>query len=250
MVGPGQRWGVWAAGPAESVRAWPDHGGFLIEGTKAWCSGAALVTHALVDAATDSGQQLVAVELDQAGVALGPKTWVGPGMARADTRSVSFHRASAMAVGRPGGYLTRPGFWVGAIGVAACWHGGSVSVARPLLDRSRGCREPHTLAHLGAVHVALEQNRVALMEAAARVDCDFRRDHELLAGWVRSTIERNAVAVMDRVGRALGPAPLAHDADHSTLVADLAVYIRQHHGERDLENIGAGLSRLEDPWAC
>ena len=47
---------------------------------------------------------------------------------------------------------------------------------------------------------------------------------------------------MDRVGRALGPAPLAHDAEHAALVADLTVYIRQHHGESDLERIGCRMS--------
>ena len=54
---------------------------------------------------------------------------------------------------------------------------------------------------------------------------------------------------MDRVGRALGPGPLAHDAGHAALVADLTVYIRQHHGERDLERIGRRLSQLDDPWS-
>jgi hypothetical protein len=203
LVCSGQRWGVWAAGPADSLRAFRDGRGWCVEGTKSWCSGAGLVTHALVDAATTSGQQLLAVDLDDPGVALCPPTWAGPGMARSDTRSVSFHQTPAQPVGWAGQYLTRPGFWAGAIGVAACWHGGTVSAARPLLDRSRHDPEPHLLAHLGAVHLALEQNRAVLTSAAAELDHDFDRDHELLAGSVRGTVERNATEVMDRVGRAL-----------------------------------------------
>jgi hypothetical protein len=66
-IGPGQRWGVWAAGPADSLQAWPDGHGWRIEGTKAWCSGASLVTHALVDATTPYGQQLFAVDLGDPG---------------------------------------------------------------------------------------------------------------------------------------------------------------------------------------
>ena len=42
--------------------------------------------------------------------------------------------------------------------------------------------------------------------------------------------------------RALGPGPLAHDADHARHVADLEVYVRQHHGERDLAALGALLA--------
>ena len=221
-----------------------------LEGIKAWCSGASLVTHALVDASTVAGQQLFAVDLADPGIAIGSPAWVGPGMVRADTRSVRFHQASGLAVGQPGQYLTRPGFWAGAIGVAACWQGGTIAVARPLLERSRHRLEPHLLAHLGSVHVHLEQNRAILASAARQVDEHFSRDHQLLAGAVRTTVERNAVAVMDRVGRALGPAPLAYDAKHAALVADLTVYIRQHHGERDLEQIGRRLSELEgDPWS-
>ena len=91
LVGSRQRWGVWAAGPPDSLRASPTHtGGWEISGTKSWCSGATLSTHALVDAATELGQQLFAVDLADPGVSARPPSWVGAGMARADTRSVSF----------------------------------------------------------------------------------------------------------------------------------------------------------------
>jgi hypothetical protein len=56
---------------------------------------------------------------------------------------------------------------------------------------------------------------------------------------VRALIERTASEVIDRVGRALGAAPLATDADHARNVADLLVYIRQSHAERDLATLGA-----------
>ena len=169
-VGTGQRWGVWAAGPSDSLQAWPDDGGWCIEGSKAWCSGAGLVTHALVDASTPHGQQLFAVDVGDPGIVPGPPTWAGPGMIRADTRSVRFHQSPAVAVGQPGQYLSRPGFWAGAIGVAACWHGGTIAVARPLFDRARRGGDPHLLAHLGAVHVHLEQNRAMLAAAASELD--------------------------------------------------------------------------------
>jgi hypothetical protein len=63
----------------------------------------------------------------------------------------------------------------------------------------------------------------------------------VLALTVRDTIERNATEIMDHVGRALGPAPLAHDARHARLVADLSVYIRQSHAEFDRAEIGRRL---------
>jgi hypothetical protein len=44
---------------------------------------------------------------------------------------------------------------------------------------------------------------------------------------------------MARVGRALGAGPLGHDQAHGRRVADLTVYLRQHHAERDLAELGA-----------
>lgn len=248
LVQTGRRWGVWAAGPADSVCASQTVDGWLIHGTKAWCSGATLLTHALVDASTGSGQQLFAVDLGNPAVVAGAPSWVGSGMRRADTRSVAFEAADAVPVGQPGAYLARPGFWAGAVGVAACWHGGTVAVGNALLERSRTSPDPHLLAHLGAVHVALEENRAVLSRAAQELDNCPASDHALAARSVRSTVERNAVEVIDRVGRALGPAPLAHDAAHSDLVADLTVYVRQHHAERDLEQIGRDLATRDEPW--
>src|SRR4249919_1622082 len=36
----------------------------------------------------------------------------------------------------------------------------------------------------------------------------------------------------------LGPAPLAFDETHARRVADLEIYVRQHHAERDLADLG------------
>ena len=48
-----------------------------------------------------------------------------------------------------------------------------------------------------------------------------------------------------RTARALGPAPLCQDAQHAKRVADLTIYVRQSHAERDLERLGllAGAAR-------
>ena len=94
-------------------------------------------------------------------------------MAQSDTRSVQFNGAQAVSVGRPGEYLSRPGFWHGAIGVSACWLGGARAVADPLYERaSADTVDPHTLAHLGAVDAALAAAEAILRAAAAEVDAD------------------------------------------------------------------------------
>jgi hypothetical protein len=42
-----------------------------------------------------------------------------------------------------------------------------------------------------------------------------------------------------RTDRALGPGPLCLDEQHARAVADLTVYVRQSHAERDLAALGS-----------
>jgi hypothetical protein len=53
---------------------------------------------------------------------------------------------------------------------------------------------------------------------------------------------------MHRVGRALGAGPLSHNEAHSRRVADLTVYLRQHHAERDLAELAALVARCDPTW--
>ena len=166
--------------------------------------------------------------------------WRGAGMHWADTRTLDLHDVVARAVGGPGEYVGRPGFWAGAIGIAACWLGGAHGVARTLEDRAPRL-DAHGLAHLGAVRASLDVAGLALEAAAARLDGGAADTDELerLALSLRAHVADVVESTISHVGRALGPAPLAFDARHAEHVADLQVFVRQHHAERDLEQLGA-----------
>jgi hypothetical protein len=155
-------------------------------------------------------------------------------------------------VGGPGGYTGRPGFAHGGAGVAACWYGGARGVGQTLLAAAaRRDVGPHALAHLGAVDIALGTARAALDTAAAEIDADpddLRDGGRLRALRVRALVESVASEVMLRVGRALGAGPLSHDEAHSRRVADLTVYLRQHHAERDLAELGALVADRGTTW--
>src|SRR6201996_7387762 len=241
----GQLWGVWAAESPDAVLTATDVGGgaFTLSGTKVWCSGAGFCTHALVTARlADGSRGLFAVALVDHAVKALPSTWWNAGMAGSDTRPVQFTNAQSVAVGDPGDYLNRPGFWHGAISVAACWLGGARRVAEPLY-RCAGSKsaDAYALAHLGAVDAALAAGDAMLADAAAQIDADpFDRANtaQLLARRVRSIVEHAADEAITRTGRALGPGPLCQDGRHAQRVADLSIYIRQSHAERDLAELG------------
>jgi alkylation response protein AidB-like acyl-CoA dehydrogenase len=241
---PDQLWGVWAAESGDAILVARGEGDAVkLNGTKVWCSGAGICTHALVTARLDEDRRgLFAVDLGDHRVKPLPSEWRNVGMADSDTRSVEFTGAPAVAVGAAGEYLDRPGFWHGAVGVSACWLGGARAVATPLYERgARESVDPHTLAHLGAVDAAIAAAEATLMSAASQVDADpHNRDGraELIARRTRAVVETAVEEAIGRTGRALGPGPLAQDARHAARVADLTMYVRQSHAERDLAQLG------------
>lgn len=235
---------MWAAeAPDASVVARRAGDAVVVDGTKAWCLGAGICTHALVTANLGGGRRgLFAVDLGTEGVRPLPSTWRNAGMAASDTRSVEFTGAPVIPVGRSGDYLNRPGFWFGAIGVAACWLGGARAVAAPLYERAAsGCAGDHTLAHLGAVDAAFAAAEATLAAAADHIDADPGNRSglaELIARRARAVVESAVEEALARTDRALGPGPLCLDERHARAVADLTVYVRQSHAERDLAALG------------
>ncbi len=240
----GEWWGVWAAeAPGAVVTARGAGDVVVLDGTKAWCSGAGLCSHALVTANLDDGRRgLFAVDLRDSGARPLQSAWHNWGMADSDTRSVDFSAATAVPVGPAGGYLARPGFWFGAMGVAACWLGGARAVAAPLYQRAAGgSADQHLLAHLGAVDAAITAAEATLDAAADQVDRDPRNSSglaEVTARRVRAVVETAVDETLRRTDRALGPGPLSGDERHARAVADLTVYVRQSHAERDLAALG------------
>jgi hypothetical protein len=163
-------------------------------------------------------------------------------MAANDTLRIGFDDVPAEPAGPPGGYTNRPGFSHGGAGVAACWFGGARAIGQTLLsEAAKRDVGPHGLAHLGAVDVALRAAQAALGQAADDIDADARDRAGAGAGRalrVHALVEAAATEVMTRVGRALGAGPLSLDETHSRRVADLTLYLRQHHAERDLAERG------------
>lgn len=175
----GSRWGVWAAEPPDArVQASKGASGaddaaqLTLNGTKAWCSGARVVSHALVTAWLDDEPVLAAVAMDQAAISIDTSKWQAVGMQATASADVTFNRAAATLVGGAHAYVRRPGFWHGGAGIAACWYGAAAQIARTLRDASMQRADPHRLAHLGAVDVALAGAAAVLRETAAHIDAN------------------------------------------------------------------------------
>jgi hypothetical protein len=245
-------WATWCAEPPDARLALsPDsHGGLRLDGRKAWSSGARDVTHAVVSCWNpDGAAMLAAVDLRQAGVTVTGDGWNAVGMANSGSVDVLFDGVQARALGGPGFYVERAGFWHGGAGVAACWYGAATRLADALRERVAGRGDPHRLAQLGEAAVALQASAALMREAAARIDRTPQANAMGDALSVRLSVEASAGLVLGAAGRALGAGPLCKDAALARLYADLPVFMRQSHAERDLEAVGRLVSESgASPW--
>ncbi len=251
---PDSSWGVFAAeSPDSTLRATTDGSAWTLHGTKAWCSLAQHVTHALVTAFVDDSQRRL-FAVDMRGPRVHPRSgpWRARGLPQIVSAPVDFDGAPAVAVGDTGWYLTRPGFAWGGMSVAAVWWGGAEGLRASLAAAASSARADQlALVHLGRVDAALWAARAVLSEAATLIDAhaiDARAaagdvtEAKLLAERVRAIVADAATTTLAEADAALGPAPLVADESHARRVADLHLYLRQHHGPRDLARIGRMLA--------
>ena len=250
-------WGVWAAEAPQGrvVVTQEPGGGLLLQGKKCWCSGAGSASHALLTAwrGDEREPQLMSVALRQPGVHVSHDNWHAIGMNGSASLDVTFDGARAEAIGQPGEYLNRPGFWQGGAGIAACWYGGALALAKALraslASGAAASRSPFRRAALGRVDVALQSTASVLRASADWIDTNPMADARAVALRARLSAEHTAALVLDEVGRALGATPFCRDARFARMAADLPVFIRQSHAERDLAALGdAVLEEGPEPW--
>ena len=248
----GESWGTWCAEPPDArvQITQKGDGAFVLNGRKAWCSGAQAVSNAVVSCWNPDGEAtLAAVDLRQAGVSMSGKAWQAVGMHGSASIDVHFDNVAAQPLGGPGFYVKRAGFWHGGAGVAACWFGAATALADALANAMGARPDAHRLAQLGEVTVALQGSAALMRETAAAIDRAPDADAMLAALSVRLSVDATCSAVLAAVGRALGPGPMCKDAAMARRFADLPVFIRQSHAERDLETLGRLVAEGEGrPW--
>ena len=243
-------YGVWASRSAGTgVAASPLGSGWRLDGELRFASGIDIVDRALLPGWVDADTHLL-FDIAANGVAADRSTWRTVAMDASRSFTVEVHQACDQTdvVGRANFYLRRPGFVVGGLGVAAVWVGGAQSV----LDQ--------VLAGLGRFQPSAHQlRRLGLMEQAVwvartTVETTARRLSELATDDVarETTLARTAVVaaceeVRAEAERIVGPGGLSGSTQLARTLADLAIFVRQHHVDGALEGLGRGaLGRVAD----
>jgi alkylation response protein AidB-like acyl-CoA dehydrogenase len=244
-VVPGAAYGVWAARTAKGgTIARQDAGGWQLSGQKTFCSGNGLLDRALVTAETSDGYRLFDISVADNVVRTHPDSWPAVGMAGSLSETLDFGGPPVpedRAIGGPEFYLKRPGFWFGAVGVAACWYGGTRGLVTHL-SRSLGSHPPDSvLAELGYAVAHVEAMHDLLAHAAQAIDedpHDTKGQASQKAMMVRHAVRHGATQVLGHAAAAGGARPLCNDHVQGQRAADLYVYLAQHHGPQDAAELG------------
>lgn len=258
---PEGAWGVFAAeGPGVRLEATRDDAGnYLLNGSKPWCSLASHLDGAIVTAHLpgDQGRAAFAVNLKNRGVTCEIPQWSSRGLREIPSGTVHFDHVPATILQGPGWYHQRPGFAWGGIGVAACWLGGAVALARDFAESlstaADNGREPDqvALAHLGEIDRLVSSSTAYLARMAEQIDTHEAgtapsqwSEAQRTRGTIAAAVER----IQALVTQNLGPGPLAFNEEYGKRVADLALYVRQHHGMRDDAQLGSLALKGDREW--
>lgn len=250
---PDALYGVWASrSHGTGIRATPGNGGWDLEGTLRFASGAGVIDRALVPVWTGEDTHLL-LDLPVARWDVDASQWATSAMAVSRSHTIRLTGTPApedAAVGGENWYLRRPGFFPGGVGVAAVWAGGAarlvdlvrraVEGAPPQASRTVRLGRVRTelataLALVGTAGERLEEFADARRAGAGRdLDADVRD----ASTEVRAGVAAAVLRLVEEARRIAGPAGLAHDRELLTALADLDLYVRQQNPDSDAAHLG------------
>jgi hypothetical protein len=242
---PGCSYGVWAARTGtRGLTAEPVPGGWRLSGSKPFCSGSGLLDRALVTAEAPDGYRLFDIATADVVTDSTPESWPAVGMADSVSETLTFGGpvvSADDAIGPPGFYTDRPGFWFGACGVTACWYGGARGLVAGVVQSLTGDPGELVLMEIGKAASALQAMGDALRSVAEAIDLDpedKKGQAQARALTVRQIVHDSCVGVLGQTAAAGGARPLCHDPVQARRAADLYVYLAQHHGGTDAARLG------------
>ncbi len=243
-------YGVWASRSAGTgVRACREGPGWRLSGESRFASGIDLVDRALLPGWVDPETHLL-FDIDVAAVQPDRGSWHTSAMdaSRSFTVAVDVGCAAADVVGPTGFYLGRPGFVVGGLAVAAVWAGGAASVLEQVVDGLRRFRPTaHQLRRVGVMEQAVWQAGVAVAHTAARLPRLEGSALLLETAAARTAVVTACEQVLDEATRVVGPAGLSGGPRLARTIADLGIYVRQHHLDATWEASGRHALEHREP---
>ncbi|MDQ6647010.1 MAG: acyl-CoA dehydrogenase [Pseudomonadota bacterium] len=245
-VEEGELLGVWnAPSPDGDMLLIDSDRGFLLQGTKAYASGAGNISRPLVTARHPSRGLLMI--WPNTAYTVGPASeWSMHGMRSSYTRSVNFdclvERGSVF--GEADDYHRQPDFSGGAWRFLAAQLGAGEALAEMmrthLLLRGRS-HDTHQRARMAQCDIVIETARKWILDSMQRVSTTGASVEMVVqhANAARLVVERSLLDVMELVHRGVGLQSFSRDSPFERVSRDLATYLRQPAPDSLVESIGA-----------
>jgi hypothetical protein len=238
-------YGVWASRSAGTgLRVRPSTGGWTLEGELRFASGIGLIDRCLVSASLDTEHHLlfdVGLDAHADGIDADVSSWATAAMdaSRSLTVRVATQVRHADQVGDRDFYLSRPGFAVGGLGVAAVWAGGARQVADAVADGLRRFTStPHQQRRLGLMAQAAWTADLAASSTARALPSLPPETVAREVSRARTAVVLCCDTVLEQAPLVVGPGGLSTNIRLVRALADLSIYVRQHH--LDAETTKAG----------
>jgi len=231
-------YGVWASrSVGTGVRAVRGAGRWRLQGQVRFASGIDLIDRALVPGWVDEDTHLL-FDVPLGEVQPDRRTWRTSAMDASRSFTVKVDTVADDPIGPENFYLARPGFVVGGLQVAAVWAGGVAGVVELVATGLRDFRPgAHQLRRLGAMEQASWTAETAVAHAVRRIaETSTVPVADITAA--RSAVVAAGEQVIDEAGRIVGPGGLSSHARLARTLADLGIYLRQHHVDLIYEALG------------
>ncbi len=233
-------YGVWASRSAGTgVKADREGDGWTVHGELRFASGVDVIDRALLPVWPDP-EHHVLLDIDANLVDADRDSWHTTAMdaSRSFTVRLDAKVSADAQVGPAGFYLDRPGFVVGGLGPAAVWLGGAQQIVDVVTTNLRSFETtPHQLRRVGLMEQSLWQARAAMSSVLRALETEQVPPTTEIAQ-ARTAVVLACEHVLVEAPRVVGPAGVSSSARLARGLADLAVYIRQHHLDAELTRLG------------
>jgi alkylation response protein AidB-like acyl-CoA dehydrogenase len=275
VVRRGELWCVWggepqARAPGEKIRfgttATRAEGGYVVEGTKVFCTGAGAMQWALLMVNTEAPgavrhatgppetQLVLACDLSDPSVTIDPSWWDPIGMRATCSHLVRFdhtHVPDSQVIGYPGQYLKEAWQTRFLTQYAATFLGaaeGAYEFAREYARTQAKTGDPFVQQHVGRMAVNVEAGGLWLRHVAGLWDAGRDEDAQSAGVRARHAIERLAEDTFRHAIRACGARCLNRPSALERAYRDFSFYVRHDNDDHLLATIGrAALGESHDP---
>jgi alkylation response protein AidB-like acyl-CoA dehydrogenase len=250
--------GVWNAEADDGLKVIPlETGGYQLQGSKTFCSGAGYVDRPFVNGALPGGGwQMCIVPMDRVETCSNADWWQPSGMRATASHKIDFSNVeldAGAAIGEAEDYNRQPWLTVGSIRFAAVQLGGAEALfdlTRQYLHSLNRTKDPYQETRVAQMAIAIESGNLWL-KGAAKIIADYAptfggnpdRQHpncERLLAYInmaRTAIEQICMEVIQSCERCVGTRGLMPPYPMERIIRDLTLYLRQPGFDSSLQSV-------------